>query len=190
MKKIKLNKKKIFSIILIAIIIIVIVIAWSYFNSDEQVINNVNEIIPSEEISDEQLRTTIVSLYFVNKENGELEKESRRIDSKKLLQNPYEEILNLWLEGSENKNLTTGCSKDTKINKIEIEKNCAKVDLTKEFINMENKEGIKEIKIVYCIVNNLTELNEIDSVKILIDGEENVYLNNINLSEEYFRLKE
>ena len=49
---------------------------------------------------------------------------------------------------------------------------------------------INELRIVYCIVNTLTELNEINSVKILIDGEENVYFGSVNLSEEYFRLKE
>lgn len=46
----------------------------------------------------------------------------------------------------------------------------------------------EEVKVVYCIVNTLTELTEVDCVRILVDGQENKYLGNINLSEKYVRL--
>ena len=188
--KIKINGKKLFFIAVILLIIILSIVVWSYINADEEVINNVQEIIPSEEITDEQLRSTSISLYFINKETGEIEVECKRIDSKKLLENPYNEILNLWIQGANSEKLTTGCSEELKINKIEINKNCAVVDFSEEFLKKINNENISELKIIYCVVDTLTELMEIDSVKILINGQENIYFGNINLSEEYYRLSE
>ena len=160
--KIKINGKKLFFIAVILLIIILLIAVWSYINGDEEVINDVQEIVPSEEITDEQLRNTSISLYFVNKETGEIEVESR----------------------------TIGCSGELKINKIEINKNCAIVDFSEEFLKKTNDENISELKIIYCVVDTLTELTEIDSVKILINGQENIYFGNINLSEEYYRLAE
>lgn len=49
----------------------------------------------------------------------------------------------------------------------------AVVNLSKEFIegNNQNSDAIKLS--IYSVVNTLTELNEVNSVKFLIDGEEN-----------------
>ena len=139
MKKIKINKKQLIIYICIPILFIIILLIWAFFNGEKEVINNIQEIVPTEEISDEQLRNTTISLYYINKENGEIEAENKRIDSKKLLDNTYTEIMKMWFEGSNNKNLITGCSKNVKINKIDVIKNCAILDLSKEFINEKNK---------------------------------------------------
>ena len=85
MKKIKLNKKQIIIYITIPILIILIILINSFINGEKEVVNNIQEIVPSEEISDEQLRTTSISLYYLNKENEEIEIENKKIDSKKLL---------------------------------------------------------------------------------------------------------
>ena len=185
----KINCKKIYIILAILLSIFFIIIIWSYINGDKEVISDVKEIVPSEEISDEQLRTTSIVLHYINKETGEIEKESRRIDSKKLLENPYNELLNLWIKGANNENLINGCSNEVKINNIKIEKNCAIIDLSEKFIEKNDNENIDELKIIYCIVNTLTELTEIDSIKILINGKENIYFGAINLSEQYYRLE-
>ena len=186
----KINKKKMFIVSIVFMVIIVVIILWSYFNGEKEVINNIEEIIPSEEITDEQLRNTSVALYYINKDNGEIEVENKNIDSKKLLNNTYVEILKLWFEGTKKEKLITGCSNNVKINNIKIINNCAIVDLSEEFIKEKNNKELNELRIIYCIVNTLTELNEINSVKILINGKENIYFGNINLSEEYFRLNE
>lgn len=184
------KNKKIILIIGSIFLIIILIIVWAYFNSDKEVTNNVQEIIPGEEITDEQLRTTNVSLYFIDKNNYEIKKEIRKIDSKKLLENPCSELLKLWLNGAEDKNLITGCLENVKLNNVFIEKNCAIIDFSKEFVKREENNNIDETKIVYCIVNTLTELKEVNCVKILIDGKENVYLGKINLFENYYRIKE
>lgn len=183
------NKRILLYLFLAVIVISILVIIWSIINGEKEVINNITEITPAEEISDEQLRTTNISLYYINVENGEIEKENRQIDSKKLMNNPCLELLNIWKEGPTKNNLSTGISNEFKIIKTEINDNCAIIDFDNEFLKKKNEE-INELKIIYCIVDTLTELNEIDSVKILINGQENVYFGNINLSEKYCKLSE
>ena len=87
-----------------------------------------------------------------------------------------------------NEKLKTCCSNEVKINNIELLENCLTVDLSKNFIETYNGENDNEIKVVYCIVNTLTELTEVDSVKILIEGQENQYLGKVKLSEKYYRI--
>lgn len=183
-----MKAKKIYFIVVGILLIILAVILWSYINRDEEVINNPKEIVPEQEISDEQLRNTIVSIYFINKESGEIEAENKLIDAKKLMNNPYEELINLWMQGPSNEKLKNNCSKNIKLNSAKLEGNCVVLDFSKEFIDEFNGNENEEIKEIYCIVNTLTELTEVDCVKILINGEENQYLGNFNLSEKYFRI--
>lgn len=185
-----MNAKKLYFIIMGILLIVLGIVLWSYFNSDEEVINESQEIIPEAEISDEQLRNTVVSLYFINKESGEIEFESKLIDAKILLNNPYEELINLWLKGPNNEKFETYCSEDVKLNSVEIKNDCAIIDFSKEFIeNYTGKEN-DAIKVIYCIVDTLTELTEVNSIRILIDGKEGQYLGNFNLSETYYRISE
>jgi spore germination protein GerM len=183
-----MKNKKLYLIIIGILVLIAGIILWSYFNRDEEVIKNTQEIIPEKEISDEQLRNTIISLYFINKENGELQVENKLIDSKILLNNPYLELATLWLNGTSNKNLTNNCSSNVKVNDAKLEGNCVIIDLSSEFI--DEYQGTEEQipKVIYGIVNTMTELTEVDFVKILINGEENKYLGSFNLSEKYCKI--
>lgn len=184
----KMNAKKIYVIVVCVLMIILGVVIWSFFNGEKEVINNIQEIVPEKEISDEQLRNTIISLYFINSDTGEIEIENRMIDAKKLLNNPYNELLNLWILGPNNEKLKTNCTKEIKINNIEVIENCAVIDLSENFIDEYKGEKDSEFKVINCIVNTLTELTEVDSIKILINGQENQYLGNANLSEKYCRI--
>ena len=53
----------------------------------------------SSEITDKQLRQTIITLYFLNPDTYEIIPEARQFDAKKLLDNPY--IAGLTLVGGE-----------------------------------------------------------------------------------------
>lgn len=182
----KIEKKYI--IIIGVLVIIIAIILWFYFNKETEVTKITQEIIPEQEITDEQLRNTIVTLFFINNKTGELDMDSKLIDVKKLINNPYEELINLWLLGSNNENLKNNCSKNVKLNAVKLEDNCLIVDLSKEFID-EYKGDEKEVpKTIYGLVNTLTELTEVDCVKITINGEENKYLGSFNLSEKYYRI--
>lgn len=56
------------------------------------------EYIPQEEISDEQYRETIVSLYFPDKENKSLKPEARMVNVKELIQSPYSVLMQLLIK--------------------------------------------------------------------------------------------
>ena len=137
-------------------------------------VEELEEITPGEEISDEQARKTIVTLYFKDKETGELSKEARTIDVKLLAENPYEELIKMLIEGPQNGNLEKVIPEGTKINAVRIEGNIACVDFSSEFIDNHQGGLENESKTIYSIVNTLTELNEVSFVRILIDGQENL----------------
>ncbi len=164
------NMKRIITILIIICLIISVIFGVYYFfiqNKEEDII----EYTPQEEISEEQMRQTIVSLYF--KSGEELVPEARLIDVKQLLNNPYEEILNMLIEGPKNNNLERTIPEGTKINKIEKENDILIIDFSKEIVE-NHKGGENEEKItINSVLNTVTELTEINGIKILIDGEEN-----------------
>ena len=64
------------------------------------------------------------------------------------------------------------------------------IDLSEEFID-NHPGGLEEEKnTIYSIVNTLTELTEVNGVKILIDNEENKSFNdnNIKFNEAFFKI--
>lgn len=157
-------------IVTISIIIIIAIIVGVYVlltNKEEN--NEIGEYIPQEEITDEQMRQTMVSLYFKNA-NG-LIPEARLIDVKELINNPYEKILEMLVEGPKNKNLQKTIPEGTKINKIEKQADILVIDFSEEFVTNQKEE--EEKITLQSILKTVTELTEINGIKIKINGEEN-----------------
>lgn len=164
------NKK-----ILIALIIVIIIlglIGWCVYQKirENKQENEITEYIPEEEIDVAGLRQTVVSLYFNQKDTNTLIPEARRVDVKELTKDPYNTLMNLLLEGPKNEGLEKVIPEGTKINKIEIKNGTIYLDLSKEFIENHKGGAEAESRTVYSIVNTLTGLNEVEAVKILIDG--------------------
>ena len=166
-----MSKKIILSIIIVLILVGVGI--WYFFFYNQNTQSEENQIIPEEEISEDQMRQTIVSLYFYNNYTKSLASEGRLIDVKELLENPYKRLMELLIEGPQNTNLSKTIPDGTKVNKAEIKGDILYLDLSKEFI--ENHAGGEEAEsaTIYSIVNTMTNLTEVNAVKILIDGEEN-----------------
>ena len=162
-----MNKKTLI-IIIILIIAIAITVFLLWKNKDKNAENNV--IQPQEETTDEQMRTALVTLYYVNKETKELTPEGRMIDVKNLLTDPYETLVNLLIEQPKNEKLQSAIPNGTKVLGAELKGDVVYLDLSNEFI--ENN-SVEEKTIINAIVNTLTELNEVNGVKILINGQEN-----------------
>lgn len=160
-------------IIVISIIILLIILIILGFYKIISRKNDASpyEIIPEEEISSEQLRQTTVSLYFKN--GNQLLPEARNIDVKELLDDPYEKIIKMLIEGPKNNNLEKTIPEDTKINKVEKKEDILIIDLSEEFINNHVGGETEENLTIKSIVNTITELTEINKIKILIKGEEN-----------------
>lgn len=163
--------KKVFRMIVVILILGIIGVGIYLFlqNTPE---NNETEIQPQEEITEEQMRQTIVTLYYQNKETKELMPEGRMVDAKTLLTDPYTTLLELLMEAPKNEKLQSAIPEGTRVLKTELKGDMVYVDLSKEFID-NHAEGLEaETTTVYAIVNTLTELNEVNSVKILINGKE------------------
>ena len=165
------NKKiiLIFSILLILVLIGGIFAIWFVKNKEN---NKVEEITPEEEISEEQLRQTIVTLYFVSNETNEIMPEARLIDIKEIIATPYEKLINLLIEGPKNEKAKKVIPEGTTLLKTFLEKDVITLDFSKEFLNYNKEDEKEKENIINTIVNTLTELTEINGVKIKIEGED------------------
>ena len=185
-----MNKKIILIIIILAILIGVGV--WYFFFFSKSNEQQVNEIIPEEEISEEQMRQTIVSLYFYNESAKSLASEGRLIDAKELVEDPYRKLMELLIEGPQNTSLSKTIPDGTRVNKAELKGETLYLDLSKEFI--ENHQGGEEQEsiTIYSIVNTMTNLTEVNAVKILIDGKGNQAFkdNKIKFDDPFVVIKE
>lgn len=183
-----MNKKIIITIIIILILIGVGV--WYFLGKNKT--KEVNEIIPEEEISEEQMRQTIVSLYFYDKNTKTLISEGRLIDAKELVKEPYKKLMELLIAGPQNQGLSKTIPDGTKLNKAELKGDILYLDLSKEFIENHAGGEEQESATVYSIVNTMTTLTEVNSVKILIDGEENKAFkdNKMKLDDPFVMIKE
>jgi len=164
------RKKLSMFIVIIFFIIFVITIGILVVNNKKRNSEfEIQEYIPQEEISYEQLRKTNIFLYYLNKKTGELDSEIRQIDSRELLEKPEKRLIELLIEGPQNQDLKKIIPEGTRIIDINLEKGILNINFSEEFIL--NQEENMEI-IVESINKTILELNEINSIKILINGEE------------------
>lgn len=162
------NKKFLFLLIFVlAIIVVLLFYIVKNFNSTDKSITQ--EITPEEEISENQLRETVVTLYFLDKESNTLKSEGKLIDSASLIQNPYKELVNLLIQGPKSQNLSTVFPENTQILDAYIKNNCVTLDFSEELLNFETED--QKYNIVNSILNTLAQLNEVNSIEFLINNE-------------------
>lgn len=167
------NKRLFFLLILVLIIILIsiyfIIKNFKAKNSiDEN--NTFSEYTPEEEISSKQMRETSVSLFFVDSDNN-IKSEGKLIDSADLLQNPYKKLIELLLSGPQSTNLINIFPENTKILDAKLENNCVILNFSEEFLNF--KDDGQKFNMINCVLNTLKQLNEVNSVKILVGGNSN-----------------
>lgn len=171
------NKKLLFYMIT-SVLVIAIIIGIIFFmnrsSSDENILDEITEYTPQEEFSDDEIRKTIISLYFKNIETNSLIAEAKCIDVKDLYKDPYTYLINLLIAGPESEKLESAIPEGTKVNSCTLKGNTVYVDLSKEFIDNAPSGIDEESMVIYSIVNTLTELNEVSEVKLIINGEENL----------------
>ncbi len=147
----------------------------SSLNIDEEEAAVLNEKVP-------------VILYFSDEQDTKLVKEIRYVDikeAKKGASTLASAMVKELIAGPKAKGLKAVIAQGTTLRApVTIEGRVATVDFTKEFV--ENHPGGKTIAelTVYSIVNTLTELKDVERVKIIINGKatknfkDNVTLNN------------
>ena len=181
----KINLKKIVIVLVINAIIAGVITYFMNKNKKPEYV----EYEPQEEISDEQERQTMISLYFINKTTRKVEPEARMLDVKTLIKDPYTVIINMLIDGPKNENHDNVIPEGTTLIGTSLEGDTLKIKFSSEFV--ENHIGGKEEeqKTIECLVNSLTELTEVNSIKILINGEENAKFKDgeINFSQNFIR---
>lgn len=165
------NKKLFMYLVIILIVIIILGVGYIIYNNiKNKKENSIEEYTPEAEITEEQLRQTIITLYFLNPDTYELIPEARQIDAKELLKDPYKNLINLLIEGPKNEKLVKLIPEKTILKSAEIKDNILYLDFSKEFIEGQNLGKEQEELIIKSIVNTVTELTEVNQVAFLIDG--------------------
>ena len=149
-------------IILIIICVIIVIGAFVVINMDVE-----TEYTPEGEIEEEEFRKTLVTLYFKNKETGEISSETKLIDSKELLLEPYSTLIQLLKDGPENEKNEKIIPDNVNVIKIEYGKGVVNITFNEEFINENISEETRNTVAtsIYYTLSNLTEVN---GVRIIV----------------------
>lgn len=166
-----MKNKNLFPIILLVVIIVIAIVAVFTTNIEKTSENKteLQEYTPEEEISNEGLRETIITLYFLDKDTGSLKSEGKIIDSSELLENPYKYIVQSLLDGPKNDTLKSVFPENVKILNATISQNCVTLNFSEELLKFENET--QKYNIINSILNSLAQLTEVNSIKIQVNGE-------------------
>ena len=113
------------------------------------------------------------------KESKEIMAEAIAIDARTLSTNPYKKLIELLLEGPKNENLERIIPEGTVIYDAGIEAGCVVINISKEVLNFGEDNNTKN-NIITSIYQTLQELTEVNSIRFLVEGEENAKLSKKN----------
>ena len=168
-------KKKIIALVILGVILLLGVVIQK--NIDVVDVNNtrenvlIDEYIPEEEISKEQNRVTIVTLYFVDFATENIVPEARSLDVKELMEEPYKKVIQLLIDGSENDSIGKSIPEGTVLNSVSLNAEELTIDFNENFVSNFETEPEKFLLVVNSVVNTCLEFNDVSSVKFLINGE-------------------
>ncbi len=117
-----------------------------------------------------------VNLYFANAEFDGLQadRETISLSPDTTLEHT---VISRLLSPSSSGKLRSAVPEGTRLNDVYVSEGMCVIDLSREFIDNVVHDELHEGIAIYSIVNTMTELPMIDSVKILVDGKEaNGYL--------------
>lgn len=167
-----MKNKKILILFIISIILIILVGYFAIKIVKQKKNNEVqSEYVPQEEISEEQSRETIVSLYFPDKESSMLKPEARLVNVKELINSPYNILVELLINGPKNDKLKGVIPENTKLLNSSLDGECLTLDFSSELLNYNKEDSKEKDNLINSIVNTVTELNEVNKVKFLVNGQ-------------------
>ncbi|MFI3202253.1 MAG: GerMN domain-containing protein [Eubacteriales bacterium] len=124
-----------------------------------------NEYIPEEEITQDQSRQTIVTLYFANNQLDELKKEGRLIDIKELYLDPYNSLINMLIDGPTSSDMVRLIPEEAILIGSILEGNCLTIDWSSQIL-----EGEDNNLMIKSILETLRQLIEIEEIKMTVEG--------------------
>lgn len=129
-----------------------------------------DDIVIDAVVSPETTNYETVKLYFSNDESTGLESEERKIEVNP--NQPLEKyIVEQLIAGPKDKDLVATIPPETKIRDIKTIDGICYLDLSSEFVTKHNGGSTGETLTIYSIVNSLAELDKINKVQFLIEGE-------------------
>lgn len=186
--------------IIIAICIIMIISISGCLKTRDKALEQIKEdelrpvssILLSEEDALRLNEKLQVRLYFADQDGTRLVKEIRYIDMNDAKQGTEQQatlLVKELVKGPSNSTLKSTMPEGASLRSpIKVENRTATVDMTKEFV--DNHPGGKEAEemTIFSIVNTLTELKDIETVKFLINGKtQKEFKGNFLLNNEFPR---
>ena len=165
------NNKK---ILLLICIIMVCVLGGIYVISNVE-IEKVDNIIPMEEISQEDENIVKIIGYFCKKDSKEIISKELMIDREKITNDMFRNIINNILinndVGSEFININSEFC-ELIIDKVELNNRCLKISFLNNINDFECLDIEKREIIISIIKKTMLEINEIDSVRFFFNNVE------------------
>ena len=124
-----------------------------------------------------------MNLYFGSPDDKRLVIEKRVIVSEELSEEKV--IMEELIKGPRNKALKASVPPETRLLSVNTTDGICYINLSNEFLNTYRwSPQMNEAITIWSIVNSLTELNDIQGVQILVEG------NKVDLIEKYYSLKQ
>jgi hypothetical protein len=123
-----------------------------------------------------------LKLYFGSPNNNRLVSEERIIISDELQEEKL--IIEEIIKGPRNKILKASIPVETKLLSIKTIDNICYVNLSKSFLDSYRWDLMNEAITIWSVVNSLTEIEQIQAVQFLIEGDR------VGAIEKYYSLKE
>lgn len=127
---------------------------------------------------------TTVSLYFPQKNGDKLVRENRSIKLQSAL-SLEKAVIGELIKGPEKDGCTRALPTDVKLIGIETKNNVCFVNFSSEFVSKTPSSSLTTTLSLYSVVNSLCELEGVESVQILVNGENGVEFGNFVLDIPY-----
>ena len=131
-----------------------------------------------------QLEKKIIYLYFPEKNGEKLITEMRSVEMQNVL-SLEKTVISELLKGPENSDCTSAVPDGTKLISIETKDRVCFVNFSNEFVTKSSPSSLNTTLTLYAVVNSLCSLQNVDSVQILVDGENGVEFGNFVLDIPY-----
>ena len=167
----------------------ILIIIAGIFGVGYYIYSNVSfvEDIAEVPIDEPQVKEDVVgnlSIYLINKDTNEIQKEIRSVSLKDLNSSPYETILNELKLASTSSNLLAPIPENCLILSVTSNQNILEITLSEDFIKQDTQNGIDKL-ILKSIVTTINNLKEIDGIRIIIENNNSPILGNYSLKNIY-----
>lgn len=125
-----------------------------------------------------------LNLYFPDKEGESLVPEKRTVDAQMAL-SLEKTVVSELIKGPKDNGLSSAIADGTKLLNIETKDNVCYVNFSSEFILKTSSGSTATMLSLYSVVNSLCELESVESVQILVNGETGAEFGNFVLDIPY-----